>query len=797
MRVPLSWLREHIDLTSKASDCDHLASLLTGMGLEVESVMMPPDLSSLRVAQVTKKMPHPHSDRLSLCEVHDGVSSYWVVCGAPNVRASMMSIYAPLGSVLPSGLTIEKREIRSVVSEGMLCSCDELGIGEDASGIIDLGDDVSAGDDVATVLSHAASPIFVIALTPDRGDAASIYGVARDLAAAGAGQLKARHTPSVVSDGKSEVTVSLARDCGCDYFTGRVIRSVQATGMSPLWLRMALLAAGMRSISPVVDITNYIMLTYGHPLHAFDGEAVAKGLEVRRAFKGESFVALDGETYALDEGMTVVASGGVASGGVVSLAGVMGGAHSGIHEGSEWIFLESAYFDAKLIARAGRQLGIASESRYRFERHADGASVVPSLDAATSLILSVCGGTASSVVTAGKEPSAPPSVPFCHQDIAPLSGYNMDDTKARHILTQLGFTWNNQKTVSPPSWRRAITCTADVVGELVRITGFDAIEERFFHWQRLPVTNEEWQMALALKQKLASRGFCEVMGWSFISPQHEAFFGEGTRLANPMHQGQEMLRPSLLPRLLEMVRHNQDHGVARQSLFEMGAVWRGGREYQAIAALRVGDAHNRHWRQQKMQWDVFDIKGEVLAIIDAMGIFSDDLLLQTQDLPSYLHSGQGGRFSRNGDDEWSAYFGMIHPQLRQDHELAKDVAMFEIITPRYCYAPPKRTRLWQRPAYPSVSRDFAFLVARSYPAEKLLTAARQAAGDEVLDVTLFDVFTGKGVSDEQKSLAINITWQPHTQTMNEDTIAQLCQRVIDDVCRQTQAVMRDGDGVHS
>ena len=792
MRVPLSWLREHIDLTPKASDCDDLASLLTGMGLEVESVIMPPDLSSLRVAQVTKTMPHPHSDRLSLCEVHDGTSSHSVVCGAPNVR-TMKSVYAPLGSVLPSGLTIEKREIRSVVSEGMLCSCDELGIGEDASGIIDLGNDVSVDDDVATVLSHAAAPIFVIALTPDRGDAASIYGVARDVAAAGAGKLKVRHSPPVVSDGKSEVTVSLARDCGCDYFTGRVIRLNRAGGMSPLWLRMALLAAGMRSISPVVDITNYIMLTYGHPLHAFDGEAVAKGLEVRRASRGESFVALDGETYALDEGMTVVASGD----GVVSLAGVMGGARSGIHEGSEWIFLESAYFDAKSVARAGRQLGIDSESRYRFERHADGASVLPSLDAATSLILSVCGGTASSVVSAGKEPSAPFAVSFCHQDIAPLSGSTMDDTKAHHILTQLGFTWHSQKTISPPSWRRAITCTADVVGELVRITGFDAIEERFFHWRRLPITNEEWQMALALKQKLASRGFCEVMGWSFISPQHEAFFGEGTRLANPMHQGQEMLRPSLLPRLLEMVRHNQDHGVARQSLFEMGAVWREGREYQAIAALRVGDAHNRHWRQQKMQWDVFDIKGELLAIIDAMGISLEHLSLQTQSLSPYVHSGQGGRFSHQDDDEWTAHFGMIHPQLRQHHELAKDVALLEIITPRYCYAPPKRTRLWQRPAYPAVSRDFAFLVARSYPAEKLLTAARQAAGDEVLEVTLFDVFTGKGVSDEQKSLAINITWQPHTQTMNEDTIAQLCQRVIDDVCRQTQAVMRDGDGVHS
>lgn len=780
MRVSLSWLERHISLPTDFN----LAAALTSLGLEVEDVRPALELKNIRVAQVKKVAAHPQAARLSVCHVHDGKHVYEVVCGAPNVYEGMKTLYASVGAVIPkNNMTIEKRALRGVTSEGMLCSADELMVGSDAAGIMDLGEDAVLGMNAQDVLGDVASTILDITLTPDRGDCASMYGIARDLSALLKVKLNARTRPAIKESRAPHFTLIIHDKDLCPFFSGRIIRNV-TNRKSPLWLQMALASVGMRSISFLVDVTNYVMMNYGHPMHCFDLNAIGgAALHVRRAQKGEQLHALDEQTYELNDSMVVIANEKEA----LSLGGIIGGSASATQMETKDIFLESAYFNASSIARTGRSLNVQTESRYRFERGVDADNVLKSLDDATALILQFCGGEASSIIKQGTLPlpAKTQSVPFDMAQIQTLGGANIEAKEAREILTHLGYKLKDKNQVTPPSWRHDVHCAGDVLGDILRIKGLTSIKERPFRYIR-PRGASTLPRMFALKECLASRGFHEVISWSFMAQEMADIFGSGATLANPMTQTQDMMRSSLLPHLLSALRHNQDRNRAALALFEVGAVWQELKEQTAIAAVHMGTQTN--WRNAHKAFDFFDMKAQLEYVLTINNI-QPHHLKQMPHTKGYLHPSQSACWTCFEDGE--IVCGMLHPSIKRLFDLEQDVALFEIKNMPLNLAYDK-ARAFSPSPYPALSRDFAFILDKDCPAQKLLDAARKSAGASMLQMELFDIYEGDKVGKDKKSLALRLTWQPQSKTMTDDDINKLCDKLIIDVCKMCNAQLRDG-----
>ena len=779
MKFSLSWLKDFLDTEATVAQ---IAAKLNAIGLEVEGVEDPAArLAGFRIARVLSAERHPNADKLQVLSVDTGDGQpLQVVCGAPNARAGLIGVLGLPGAVVPAGgFELKKSAIRGVESNGMMCSVRELELGDEHDGIIELPGDAPVG---AAYADYAGSdPVFDVSVTPNRPDCMGVHGIARDLAAAGLGTLKPRAIDPVAGTFPCPTEIRTDDPEGCPAFYGRVIRGV-SNGVSPPWMQAWLKSAGQRPISALVDITNYLMLGWGRPAHAYDLARLTGAVVARRAVDGEGVTALNGKHFVLDHQMTVIAD----DAGVHDIAGIMGGEHSGCSETTRDVLLEVAYFDPARITRTGQALALASDARSRFERGVDPDFVEPGLDLLTALILEICGGEASNVVRAGALPAARHTVSYDPALCGKLGGVDVTPSRQREILESLGFSaveGDPHWAVTAPGWRPDIDGAADLVEEIVRIHGLDNVAS-----VALPradgVARPTATPAQALERKVrraaAARGLVEAVTWSFLSESEaEAFGGGAWSLANPISEDLKVMRPSLLPGLLSATRRNLDRGAASVRLFEIGRRYLADGERPTLGLVLAGERTARGWASGKAQaFDAFDAKAEALALLAEAGAPVDSLQVMG-DAGAQFHPGQSATL-RLGPKTVLARFGMLHPATARAFDLDGSVAMAELFLDAI---PAKKAVAFARPAYSppplqAITRDFAFLVPLALPAGDLVRVVRTADKANIITARLFDDFRGAGVPEGHKSLAVEVTLQPLDKSYDEAELKAIAERVV-------------------
>ncbi len=805
MKLTLSWLKEHLETEASL---DEISAALTMLGLEVESITdRAAELAPFTVAYVEAAEQHPNADRLRVCKVDTGAEVLDVVCGAPNARAGMKGVFAPIGTHIPgTDMVLEKRAIRGVTGFGMLCSEREMGISDDHEGIIELPADAEVGAAFAPLVG-LDDPLIDIAVTPDRADCLGVLGIARDLAAAGLGKLITPAVEPLQGDFTSPIGARLdfASETAepCPLFVGRYIRGVR-NGPSPDWLQRRLRAVGLRPISALVDITNLATLDRARPLHVFDADALAGNIHVRLARAGESLAALDDKTYELDSEMCVIAD----DDGPVALAGVIGGVPTSCTAETTNVFVESAYFDPVRTATTGRKLQIESDARYRFERGVDREGTAPGAQYATHLILDICGGEASELVITGGVPLDEREITFRPGRVHALGGLDVQRDESVAILGALGFapqTGGEDITVSVPTWRHDIDGEADIVEEVLRVKGFDAIPAVSLprpHAVAVPGLDGAKRRARQARRALAARGLNECVTWSFLSGEQAEMFGGGKpelALANPISSELTDMRPSTLPNLLAAVARNRARGFDDFGLFEIGPIYRDDApEGQGLVAggLRRGQSGPRNWLDGPRPVDAFDAKGDALALLTALGAPADRASV-TADAPDWYHPGRSGVL-RLGPKTVLGHFGELHPRVLATFDAEAPIVAFELFLDALPQPKAKATRA--RPPFavsdlPTVSRDFAFLVDDTVQAEDILRAVRQVSAKNPLklpfsDITLFDIYDGQGMAEGKKSVAFSITLQPAERTLTDDDIKAIADAVVAQVSKATGGELR-------
>ncbi len=795
MKFTLSWLKAPLDTDA---DVAAIADKLTSIGLEVESVEdAGARLKDFVVAHVISAEKHPNADKLKLCSVDDGSGTpIQVVCGAPNAHTGMKAVFARPGTVIPaSGEALRIGTIRGLESRGMLCSSRELLLGDDQDGIIELAADAVVGEPAAKALG-LTDPVIDVNLTPNRGDAASVYGIARDLAASGLGRLREGDLTPVPGKFPSPIRTELAAgvEDAAPMFAGRVIRGVK-NGPSPKWLQDWLKAVGLRPKSALVDVTNFLSLDRGRPLHVFDVAKLQGNLRARFAADGETVLALDGKSYTLDSQMVVIADDAAARG----IAGVMGGEDSACTDATTDVFIESALFDPISVSRTGRKLGIVSDARYRFERGVDPEFVVPGLELATKMILDFCGGEPGEVVVAGGPTAWRRSIAFDPHYVAQLGGLDVPKGETISILRRLGFGVEDGAIlkVSPPSWRGDVVGKADLVEEVVRIHGLNKVPSAPLtrgNAVAKPTLTPSQRRTRAVRRAIAARGFNETISFSFIPRAHARLFGGGDdarQVENPIAADLDALRPSVLPSLLAAAKRNAARGLGDLMLFEIGGQFASGMpeaQVTAAAGIRMGEGL-RSWTKASHPADAFDAKADMLAALEtAMGAAMTAPV--KAGAPDWYHPGRCGTLALG--PKTLAYFGEIHPAILAAFDLKGPIAAFEIVLDAI---PESKAKGKARPVfapspYQALDRDFAFLVDARVTADEVLRAARSADRALIETATIFDVYEGKGVPEGQKSLAIAVRIQPKEKTLTEPEIEALVQKIVAAVTKATGAVLR-------
>ncbi len=789
MKFTLAWLRSHLDTTASL---DEIAAKLTAIGLEVEGIEDRAAIfAPFIVAEVKKAEQHPNADKLRVCEVFTGTETFQVVCGAPNARAGMKGIFAPVGSTVPgTQLLLKAANIRGVASNGMLCSEREMGLTDEHTGIIDLPLDTPLGAPMASVFG-LDDPVIEIKLTPNRGDCLGIHGIARDLAAAGLGKLRPLDIKVVPGAYKSPINVSLDFPAGaekaCPIFVGRHIRGVK-NGPSPAWLQQRLKAIGLRPISALVDITNFFTYDLGRPLHVFDAAKVKGNITARLAQAGEKLLALDGKEYVLDDSITVIAD----ENGPEGLGGVMGGEHSGCSFETTEVFVESAWFDPLRTAATGRKLGIHSDARHRFERTVDPAFVKSGIDVATQMILELCGGEPSETVIAGQEPDWKKTVSLRPSRLLGLVGFDLPVAEQTRILDSLGFRVTKSGdvlAVDVPSWRPDIDGEADLVEEIARLHGFDAIPAEPLPPLRAvpaPAVSAGQRRVRMARRALAARGLTEAVTYSFIRSTEAEVFGGGQeelRLVNPISADMDTMRPSILPGLISAAKRNMDRGTLDVALFEIGPQYASvAMDGQSIVAtgIRRGQTGARHWRDRPRNVDGYDAKADALAALSAAGVDVSPLMVM-DGAPGWYHPGRSGTL-RLGPKTILATFGELHPRVLQKLDIKGPLVGFEVWLDRI---PASRGKagVRTRPALKlselqAVERDFAFIVDAHVQAETLLKAVRGSDKALIARTSVFDIFAGAGIPEGKKSLAISVRLEPQQQTLTDAEIEAVAKKIV-------------------
>lgn len=795
MKFTLSWLKEHLETTASI---DEISETLTRIGLEVEEITDPSaGLKEFITARIDSVENHPDADKLHILRVNDGKDIYQVVCGAPNVKEGLIGIFAREGTLIPLyNERLKRATIRGVESCGMMCAVDEIGIGTSHDAIIELPSDTPLGLSAAEALE--IDPVIEVSITPNRAECLGVRGIARDLAAAGLGTLKPLNIVKTPAKFANPIKITVQCPNECPTYTGRYIKGVNNHVETPKWMKDRLNAIGIHSISPLVDITNYLNYDLARPLHVFDADKLKGDLTIRMAKNGEKFVALNEKEYELAD----FALGICDEEGVQCLGGIMGGLEKGCSADTVNVLLECALFKSECIAKTGRKLQIDSDSRYRYERWVDPKSNISGSDYATALIISICGGEASELTVVGSEENYQPQVAYLRPErMETLVGLPVSAEKSMEILQKLGFAVSLEngkiKAVSP-SWRGDIEYEQDLIEEVVRMIGLDEIPAVSLPHDKLPkpILTPAQHNAMMARHELASRGMYETVTWSFADSDIAQYFRNGHEailLQNPIVKELNEMRPSILPNLLTAVKNNIARGYANLALFEIGPEFDGRNpteQHMSASGIRCGQTAKKDWSHAARDYDIFDAKADALAVIAAAkGPYENPQI--TTDAPGYYHPGRSGviRLGKNV----LAYFGEIHPAVLKALDIKARVVAFEvnlnnIPLPRQS-AGKARKKLELLPFQP-VDKDLAFVVDKSVTAAAITAAAKNADRNHITDVRIFDIFEGGNLPEDKKSVAISLTFQPIEQTFTDKDIENLMNKVIVEVGKKTGGTLR-------
>lgn len=798
MKFTLSWLKNHLETDASTAE---IGEKLTDIGLELEEIEDRAALfAPFKAAYVESAEQHPDADRLRVCMVKTADhGTMQVVCGAPNARTGMTGIFAPEGSTIPgTGDVLKKGKIRGVESCGMLVSEREMGLSDDHEGIIELPEGTEIGTPFAD-LYGVGDTVFDIALTPNRADCAGIRGIARDLAAAGLGTLKDINEDAEKGTFESKTKVKIEDKDGCPLFLGRAFKGIK-NGPSPQWLQDKLKAIGLRPISTLVDITNLMTMEYGRPLHVYDIGKLKGDIVVREAKEGESFDALNDKSYTTRGGEVAITD----DSGLIGLGGIVGGESTGCDENTTDVFLESAYFNPMRTARTGRDLGVESDARYRFDRGVDPEFTRTGIEIATRIILELCGGEASDIVQAGDMPAWKRKIEHNPAYVEQLAGFAVPEKEQIDILTALGFTVEGKGPyqVTPPSWRGDIEGKADLVEEIVRISGFDQIPSLSVRPLEAVGGSAETptlSRTRLARTALAARGMNECVTWSFMGKHLAAQFSandnaDALTLSNPISSELDQMRPSILPNLIEAAGRNAARGFADVALCEVGPAFRSTKpdgQDMIAAGIRAGNIGPKHWAGSNSDRaaDVFDAKADAMAVLEACGAPAANAQIST-DAPGYYHPGRSGVL-RLGPNVL-AQFGEIHPAILEEMDIKTPIVGFEVFLQNIPEARQKTTskKLLNLPPLQHVSRDFAFIVDEDVASYDLIRCITGADKNLITDVAVFDVYQGKGVDAGKKSVALKVTIQPGDHTLTDSELEGLTKKIIDNVEKKTGGVLR-------
>ena len=799
MIITIPWLKEHLKTTAKESE---IINQLTNIGLEVEEVKENSgEMSKFKIAKVLKAEKHPNADKLKVCDVTIGGKEILkVVCGAPNAREGLITIYAPPGAVIPkTNLELKVAKIRGVESSGMLCSESELNLSDDSEGIIELKNrEKEIGK---SYFKNNSQKVIDISITPNRADCLGIRGIARDLSSAGVGKLIQIKKRKLKQEVKHLIKTSITKekDQGCEIFGSCYIKNI-TNRESPDWLKNKLIALGLKPISAVVDITNYVMFDLNRPLHAYDADKINKEIIVRNAKEGETFEALDNKKYKLKKDMCVISD----KSGVLGLGGIIGGTSTSTELATKNILLEAAYFKPSSIRRTSRELNINTDAKYRFERGIDPNSVKEGLEFATELILKICGGEASKFQITGKTNQKNKIINFQVEKFEKLIGISISTNETDKILSSLGFICKKGKKsikVEVPSWRPDVSLDEDLIEEIIRIKGFDSIE------LVAPIKNRN-QDTLNFKQKLfhlsqrslAAKGYMEIVTWSFTDSKIDKQFSKGEKeisIFNPISSDLDVLRRSIFSNLAFYLKKNQDRGYEDLSLFEIGPTFFGknpGEQQIVVGGLKSGKINRKSWLEKERHVDIFDIKSDVMRTLVELGIEEKNLFVNDNTKHSY-HPGRSGSVKLKSEKgPHLAYFGEIHPAITKNLDCKdKNIFGFEIFL-KNIPEPSQKLRQSKKNFHPSdyqkSERDFAFVVDKIFKIGTLEKIIREVNENLIQNVSTFDVYEGENIPKDKKSVAINVTLQAIDKTLSENDLDEISKKIIDTVNKKTGATIR-------
>lgn len=803
MKFTLSWLKDHLETDASLDD---ICEKLTAIGLEVDHVDDRSSLKDFVIAKVLTAVKHPDADKLQILSVDTGSGiPVQVICGAPNARAGLVGVLAQPGTYVPGlDVTLSVGKIRGVESFGMMCSSAELELSNEHDGIIELPEDAPIGGAFAAY-AGLDDPIIDIGLTPNRSDCTGVRGIARDLAAAGIGQLKELSLLKFAASSDTSLDVSFdfsQASSLCLGFAWREVRNVQ-NGPSPQWMQQRLNAIGLRPINALVDMTNYICFDLGRPLHVFDADKIKGNLYVRCAYEGEQLQALNGKIYHLSVQDCVIAD----EEGVVSIAGIMGGERTSCDETTRRVIIESALWDAQSIAQTGRTLGLISDARYRFERGVDPAFMETGLEIATELVLRLCGGEVSKAKIVGYQQQETKQIAFPFSEIKRLTHLDIEPAKVISILTKLGFCVEgkgNIVTVKVPSWRPDIMGKADLVEEVMRIYGLDKIQpvplENFTKGKDHVLTCAQIR-SRAARLSLAHRGMKEAVTWSFISENQALSFGGGQKelkLVNPIAADMSVMRPSLLPGLLMAAQRNADRGFSDLALFEISSIYEGDtpdKQRRVVSGIRRGteqfEGAGRFWNGNATAVDVFDAKADALAVLEACDIDVGKVQIEVG-APDWYHPGRSGVI-KLGSKIILGFFGVLHPATLEKLDISGPLCGFEIFLEQI--PEPKKKTTKSRPPlklspFQMVRRDFAFIVDKTVASSFIVRAAQGADKKLIHSVQVFDLFEDQSLGEDKKSVAIEIVIQPIERTLTDKDLEEIAAKVIENVAKTTGACLR-------
>ena len=784
MKFTLSWLKDHLDTTA---DVNAVAEAMTMAGLEVEEVADPVSkLAPFSVAKIVSAERHPNADRLQVCQVDTVDGRKEIVCGAPNARPGLTTIYAPIGAYVPGlDVTLVEKPVRGIVSNGMLCSGGELELPDQNDGILELSDDLAVGTSAAEVFG--LEPVIDFEVTPNRPDWLGVAGIARDLAAAGVGTLQTPAIEPLAGKGASSISVRIEAAHLCPTFAGRVIRGVK-NGPSPKWLQDRLTAIGLRPINALVDITNLISYDRARPLHVYDiSKLEGSEIVVRGGQEGDALLALDGKEYSPQAADCVIADNGGAR--AIGLGGVMGGESTGCSEDTVDVFVESAWFEPIVIAQTGRSLGINSDAQYRFARGVDTHSVVPGLELATKLILELCGGEPSEIVVAGEAPAAPEGFAFDPAFVKRLSGMDLTEDRIAEILTALDFKVERGSpwTVTPPTARRDAHGPADLVEEVARIEGFASLPSTPLPVQAPPaggILSARQSRVRTARRVLASMGYAEAVTWSFTKQSKAQLFGGGDDklvLENPIASDLDCMRPSALPNLIEAAARNAARGHADAALFEIGPIYLGDgpKDQRTTITGLVAPHADRHW-QGAGDDALFTLKGDLVELLELIGAPVGSLQLVQGQNREWWHPGRSARLQL-GPKNIIVEFGALHPSVLKTLDADAPMLAFEIVLDNV--PEPKGKGGKARGAanlsnLMPLTRDFAFVVDEDKAVGDLVRAVAGADKALITEVRVFDVYRGKGVPEGQKSIALEVELQPREATLTDTEIDAVMAKIV-------------------